>query len=251
MTRLPLAALALAILAPSVLAQAEPEDSWMIHMDGSGDALRFVPDKFAVVPGGIVQLMIFGSDHGKYSLVLEGARTYEAEVDTAEPGVVHVAEFAAPSTPGDHAFFDKHHPGARGVLTVARAAASAPSIGVGNGYDTRFYPDRLEVAAGSTFTFRNNASEIIHTLTAEAGSFDADAVRAGESRALTAPTKPGEYTFVCKYHQDAGMRGVLVVTQAEADAEAAAEARSDTPGVGLVAVLALLGAIAVAGRKRR
>lgn len=237
-------------LAPSAAAET-PQESWMVHVDGAGHALRFVPDRILVVPGGTVQLMVFGNDHGRYSLVLEEPPGFEAEVDTAAPGIVHIAEFAAPRTPGTYAFHDRHHPSARGILTVAAPSAS---IGVGNGYDVRFYPGRLEVPAGSTFTFVNNATEIRHTLTSDDGSFVADRVLPGETRTLTAPAAPGEYPFACVYHAESGMRGVLVVTAAAATAQAASPPVSDpdraVPGTGLLVLVALVGAVA-AMRARR
>lgn len=260
MNRLPLLAAALALLAPAALSETAtpPQDSWMVHMDGSGESLRYVPDRIVLTPGGTVQLMIFGSGHGRYSITLDGVPGREAEVDTANAGVVHVAEFAAPATPGDHPFHDKHHPSAKGVLEVRTAP---PVVGVGNGYDTQFYPARLEVHAGEPITFRNNASEIIHTMTAEDGSFDADAVRAGDTRTLTAPTVPGEYAFICKYHADSGTLVVLPARAASpqaANATAAAEPastaenaeRANTPAPALLVVAAALALAALAWRKR-
>lgn len=249
MTRHLLVATALALLAPAALAQEpQPQDSWMVHVDGSGDSVRFVPDRLLVVPGGIIQLMIFGQGHGRYSLTLDEPG-YEAEVDTSAGGVMHVAEFAAPKASGEYAFRDRHHESARGTLIVQRAA---PSIGVGDGYDTRFYPDRFELRAGETFAFRNNASEIVHTFTLEDGSLDTDRVAPGETRTLDAPREPGEYPFVCKYHQDGDMRGTLVVLSAEADAPAeATEARAQTPGAGTLAVLLAVGAACALAARRR
>lgn len=252
MTRVNLLAAILVVLAPLALAlEGEPLDSAMVHMDGAGDALRYVPDRIVVTPGALVQLMIFGRDHGRYSLTLDDTRAFDADVDTSGAGIVHVAEFAAPMTPGEYPFHDKHHASAKGVLTVR---AQTPSVGVGNGYDTRFYPDRIEVLAGERLVFRNNASEIIHTMTATDGSFDADAVRAGETRTFTAPTKPGEYAFVCKYHADSGMSGTLVVLPARASPAAAptteSAARADTPATALILVAAAIGLAALAAGRR-
>ncbi|HET6405211.1 MAG TPA: cupredoxin domain-containing protein [Candidatus Thermoplasmatota archaeon] len=281
-----LLALALVPLAPGAIAADhgdEPQEAWMLHVDNSDGALRFVPDRIVLVPGGTVQLMIFGQGHGLYSVTLDGMPEYEAEVDTAGAGIVHVAEFAAPTTPGEYPFHDKHHPEAKGLLIVkapsatsgaqasdaqpanAQDASERPTVGVGNGYDTRFYPERLEVRAGETILFTNNASEIIHTMTAVDGSFDADAVRAGEERTLTAPATPGEYAFICKYHEGTGMRGVLVVLPASPDAaspqpttpptaspmESAEEPTRETPGAPPALLLAALGVAALALRRVR
>lgn len=278
---------------PGTTAQEEeaPQDAWMLHVDGTAGSLRFVPDRIILVPGGTVQLMVFGQGHGRYSVTLDDAPEFEAEVDTAAPGAVHVAEFAAPTRPGEYPFHDKHHPEAKGLLVVKPAAGSAPAsasdatvpptVGVGNGYDTRFYPDRLEVQAGDPIRFTNNASEIIHTMTAADASFDADAVRPGDERTLTAPATPGEYEFICKYHQDTGMKGALIVRAADASTptptaqsstptpkpptatnatptpqESATDedaADRDTPGTTIVLLLGAigLGALAMRSRTRR
>lgn len=220
---LPLILLAL-LPAAAVAQDPAPQSSVMIHMDGAGGSLRFIPARVVVTPGATVQLMIFGQDHGLYSFTLDDDPSREALVDTSSPGTVHTAEFAAPDAPGEYAFHDRHHPQARGVLVVmaaggAPAAAGVPvEVGVGDGYDTRFHPDRIEVEAGARFTFRNNGSAIVHTFRLEDAILDTKTVRPGEERELVAPSKPGEYPFVCEFHADSGMRGVLVVREAAAGA---------------------------------
>lgn len=235
-------ALALVHLAGSTLAQEVPQDDAMVHVDAGGGALRFVPSDITIKPGGVVQLMVFGNGHGRYSLTLDDAPEVSAEVDTASAGVVHVADIRAPETPGVYGFHDKYHETAVGTLTVAIPPAS---IGVGNGYDTRFYPARLELDAGATFTFVNNATEIVHTFTLADGSIDTDVVRPGETRTLAAPSEPGEHAFLCKYHE--GMRGTLVVRAAVATAEPS-EPR-DVPAAG--ALLAIMGLAALGIFRRR
>lgn len=264
---LPILTLTFAMLlsaAPAADPAEEPQDAWMLHLDGLAGSLRFVPDRIVLVPGGTVQLMVFGQGHGRYTVTLDDAPASEAEVDTAGAGVVHVAEFAAPLAPGEYPFHDRHHPEARGVLVVKAAgpdaASATPAVGVGNGYDTTFYPARLAVRPGEPVRFTNNASEIVHTMTALDGAFDADAVRAGEERTFAAPTTPGEYAFVCKYHEETGMRGVLVVLPPvdgeaagpEPEAQEAGEPRRDAPLAPLALVLGLVGLAALAvGRRAR
>lgn len=260
----------------------EPQESWMIHLDGGDGELRYLPSTFAVVPGGTVQLMVFGNGHGRYSITVEEHPELEAEVDTDREGFVHAAEFQAPLKEGSYVIFDRHHPDTRGTLIVAAkgngtAAAGAsdadapPVVGVGNGYDTTFYPARLEVEAGSSFTFTNNASEIVHTFTSADAGLDTGTVRPGESQTLVAPSEPGEYPFVCTFHEGSGMTGVLVVRPAAAQAQAPSPASSSTgvppsestdehgheggqavPFVGAaVLVLGVAGAAALVARRRR
>ncbi|WP_211320952.1 cupredoxin domain-containing protein [Arthrobacter livingstonensis] len=66
-------------------------------------------------------------------------------------------------------------------------------------------PDSIK--AGSTVTVTNMDAQA-HTLTADDGSFNA-VVEPGASVTFTAPTKPGAYTYHCKYH--ASMHGTLNV----------------------------------------
>jgi plastocyanin len=70
------------------------------------------------------------------------------------------------------------------------------------------FGEPLLVSPGSTVTIVNDDSvEHSVTSTPEKG-FDTD-VDAGEKQTFTAPTQPGEYPFVCKYHSK--MKGSLTV----------------------------------------
>jgi plastocyanin len=72
-----------------------------------------------------------------------------------------------------------------------------------------FHYSALQVAPGTTITVRN-LDDAEHTVTSDTkGLFGADDI--GDTpKTFTAPTKPGTYTFHCRYH--ATMHGSLTVT---------------------------------------
>lgn len=252
------------ILAPILLAlpllgaaassePTEPQDDWMVHMQRADGAWSYVPSTITLVPGGLVQLMVFGD--GQFSLTLDDHPEFDADI-VSQTGTVRTAEFRAPMQSGSYAFHDKHHPEARGTLVVApRAAAAsvtaeAPVVGVvPGGYESRFAPERIEVAPGAAVTFRANGS-FQHNLRATDGAFSAGDVPARGEATFTAPSTPGEHPFECRFHADAGMRGVLVVLDDAAGA-APDEAQQRTPAPGFLA-LALVAALValLVGRSR-
>lgn len=66
----------------------------------------------------------------------------------------------------------------------------------------------LTVAPGTEIAVVNNDS-VEHSVTSQtAGAFDVE-VDGGEHKTLTAPSRPGEYPFHCKYHPS--MKGTLIV----------------------------------------
>ncbi|AHG89356.1 blue (type 1) copper domain protein [Gemmatirosa kalamazoonensis] len=70
-----------------------------------------------------------------------------------------------------------------------------------------FAPTRIEVAAGTTVIWTNNAP-LQHSIVADNGSFDSGLIDPGKRYARTF-TKPGTYTFHCTPHPF--MKGVVVV----------------------------------------
>jgi plastocyanin len=70
-----------------------------------------------------------------------------------------------------------------------------------------FRPTRIEVAAGTTVVW-SNGGQVIHTITAEDGSFDSGPIEAGGRGAITF-SRPGTYRFHCTPHPF--MRGQVVV----------------------------------------
>ncbi len=73
--------------------------------------------------------------------------------------------------------------------------------------DFMFRPARLEIAAGTTVMW-TNGGQMLHTVTAEDGSFDSGPIEAGERRGITF-LRPGTYLFHCTPHPF--MRGEVVV----------------------------------------
>jgi plastocyanin len=73
--------------------------------------------------------------------------------------------------------------------------------------DFMFRPARLEIAAGTTVVW-TNGGQVVHTVSAEDGSFDSGPIEAGERRAITF-SRPGTFTFHCTPHPF--MRGEVVV----------------------------------------
>lgn len=265
--RLPFALLvSLALLAPVSTAQErQPQRDYMIHMDLSQSPPRYIPDELTLLPGGTVQLMLFGKGSG-HSLTLDSAPGYDADVPagTAEGFYERAAQFQAPQAPGKYAFHDKQSAAVGTLIVRTSGPTEAPIIGVReNGYDLHFAPERLVVSAGDTVTFRANGS-FAHTLTSETNAWsDANlALSPGQEATFKAPTAPGEYPFFCKYHKEGGMRGVLVVqastaapppqgsTPAPTPSQAIDEKRTAAPAFALLALGVSISLVILARTKR-
>jgi plastocyanin len=72
-----------------------------------------------------------------------------------------------------------------------------------------FGSKRIEVAAGTTIQWTNN-DPLVHTVTADDGSWDSGAIEPGKTWAHTF-TQPGEYAFHCTPHPF--MKAVIIVRQ--------------------------------------
>ncbi|GAA2502726.1 cupredoxin domain-containing protein [Terrabacter carboxydivorans] len=81
--------------------------------------------------------------------------------------------------------------------------ATAPVISIAD----FAYTVPASVAPGAKITIRNSDSQA-HTVTSQDGGFDVK-VDPGATATMTAPTKPGSYKFVCRFHGN--MSGTLVV----------------------------------------
>jgi plastocyanin len=73
--------------------------------------------------------------------------------------------------------------------------------------DFSFQPARLEVRPGATVVW-SNQGQVIHTVTAEDGSFDSGEIDPGAQGRITF-SRPGTYRYHCTPHPF--MRGVVVV----------------------------------------
>ncbi|MFF1729774.1 cupredoxin family copper-binding protein [Streptomyces sp. NPDC058247] len=100
------------------------------------------------------------------------------------------------------------------VPASASASASVSSSESGKGEvrvtikDFAFQPAELEVSPGTKITVTNEDSAP-HTLTADDKSFDTGDLAQGESATITAPSKPGSYSYICTVHPN--MKGTLTV----------------------------------------
>jgi plastocyanin len=72
-----------------------------------------------------------------------------------------------------------------------------------------FGPKRVEITVGTTIQWTNN-DPLVHTITADDGSWDSGAIEPGKSWSHTF-TRPGEYPFHCTPHPF--MKAVIIVRQ--------------------------------------
>jgi plastocyanin len=210
----------------------------------TGDKLRFDPPELSVEAGSTLLVANVG---GKPHTLTADDGSFDT--GTIAPGP-EGGRFAGgnasvtPTEPGTFRFHCEVHPAAmKGVVTVtgeaaggAPAAASAGPRQVDVGTeDFAFDPKDASVAAGGTVTVTNRG-QAPHTLTLDDQPPDTGTIQPGASADLTAPDKPGSYSFRCTVHP-ARMRGVLVVLGRDtedpnADAAAAAPAAPAAPAGG-------------------
>ncbi|WP_227878373.1 cupredoxin domain-containing protein [Arthrobacter dokdonensis] len=98
-------------------------------------------------------------------------------------------------------------PDTSATATASTAASTGTAVKAAIQIKSFAYTGPDSVKAGATVTVTNKDA-VAHTLTADDGSFNA-VVEPGASVTFTAPTKPGAYTYHCKYH--ASMHGTLNV----------------------------------------
>jgi plastocyanin len=101
-----------------------------------------------------------------------------------------------------------------GPATSSSGSSQSPSGSSGESgspaivIDNFAFKGPASVAAGARISLTNLDNQD-HSVTADDGSFDA-VVHANGTATLTAPTKPGNYTYHCSFHPN--MHGTLVVT---------------------------------------
>ena len=96
--------------------------------------------------------------------------------------------------------------------TAAKAGEGAANVANATKAEMRtmvFGPKRIEISAGGTVTWTNN-DPLVHTITADDGSWDSGPIEPGKSWSHTF-TQPGEYAFHCTPHPF--MKSVVVVRQ--------------------------------------
>jgi plastocyanin len=136
--------------------------------------------------------------------------------------------------PGIYQFHCDIHPTLmRGIITVTGSppanppppASNAAGQGTIDAVDFAFRPTQLSVAPGAKLD-AVNAGQAPHTVTFDDVKLDTGTVSPGSSAQLTAPLKPGSYSYHCAIHP-AKMRGVLVVLgQGDADPSAAVRSQA-------------------------
>jgi plastocyanin len=97
-----------------------------------------------------------------------------------------------------------------GLCTVSTAAAQ-PATTI-NMTDDSFAQTQVQIAAGQSVVWMNG-STMVHTVTADDGTFDSGDVAVGTPYSQEFDT-PGTYPYYCQYHGGVGgdgMSGVIVV----------------------------------------
>jgi len=144
--------------------------------------------------------------YSPHSLSIQVTNTNTATLQGASRGIDRVRggfEFTIPFTLGR--YFGRRGKtaantgGGEGAANATRAEMRAMS----------FAPKRLEIAAGTTVTWTNN-DQLVHTVTADDGSWDSGPIEPGNSWSHTF-SQPGEFAFHCTPHPF--MRAVVVVRQ--------------------------------------
>ena len=200
------------------------------------ESLRFDPPQLQTTTGSAI---LFANVGGK-------PHTFTADDGSFDSGVVppgpEGGRFAGTNVsvtvtkPGTFGFHCEIHPAAmKGTVTVtgeARAgpaAASSASRNVGiDMEDFQFVPPELSVAPGGKATWTNKG-KAPHTATFDDVALDTGRVEPGATGSITAPDKPGSYSYRCSIHP-AKMRGVLVVVgETTADPTKRDAAASNTP----------------------
>jgi plastocyanin len=91
------------------------------------------------------------------------------------------------------------------AMTGGPSVADGPTITISG----MAFGDPITVSPGATITIVNKDT-VEHSVTSDpTGPFSTD-VEGGGQKTFTAPTQPGTYPFLCKYHSN--MKGTLTVT---------------------------------------
>ena len=75
--------------------------------------------------------------------------------------------------------------------------------------DNSFQPSDLSVSSGTELQL-SNEGQAPHTFTVEGGDIDEE-LEAGQRSSVTIDLDPGDYDFVCEFHEAQGMTGTLTV----------------------------------------
>ena len=228
-----------------------------------GAAKQFDPAELEVAAGTRVILANVGGL--PHSLVADDGSFKTAVVQPgAEQGRFSGGNASVVVTePGRFPFFCEIHPAAmKGVLTVTDTRVQAedrapPEVETAPGsaevatIDFGFDEADTVVAPGGKVTWSNEGAKP-HTATFDDVELDTGEIEPGSTASLTAPTRPGSYSYFCSVHPTR-MRGVLVVPAAATADDETDDETDGTPFAYAIAVLVLgVGAMGlVLGLRRR
>jgi plastocyanin len=152
--------------------------------------------------------------HTPHTLSLHAANTNNATLQSSSRGTGETRygfEFTIPVTLSRYFGGRQAGPDTAGQLSAPENARQPPAADRDSitavVQDFMFRPARLEVAAGTTVVW-TNGGQVIHSVTAEDGSFDSGLIGVGKQRGITF-SRPGTFPFHCTPHPF--MRGEVVV----------------------------------------
>jgi plastocyanin len=146
--------------------------------------------------------------HTPHTLSLHATNTNNATLQSASRGTRETRygfEFTIPVTLSR--YFGRRRPAPDTAPQPSAPAVATKDSITAVVQDFMFRPARLEIAAGTTIVW-TNGGQVVHTVSAEDGSFDSGPIEAGERRGITF-SRPGTYPFHCTPHPF--MRGEVVV----------------------------------------
>ena len=147
--------------------------------------------------------------YSPHSLSLQVTNTNTATLQGVSRGIDRVRggfEFTIPFTLSR--YFGRRGKAAANEAAAGGGEGAAKAVQVEMRTMT-FNPKRIEVAAGSTVRWTNN-DQLVHTITADDGSWDSGPIEPGKTWTHTF-TQPGAYAFHCTPHPF--MKAVVVVRQ--------------------------------------
>jgi plastocyanin len=146
--------------------------------------------------------------HTPHTLSLHATNTNNATLQSSSRGTAETRygfEFTIPVT------LSRYFGGGARPTAPPEEAAAAPAAGrdtvTAEIRDFMFRPARLVVAPGTTVVW-TNGGQVVHTVTADDGSFDSGAIESGQRKAIVL-SSAGSFTFHCTPHPF--MRGEVVV----------------------------------------
>src|SRR4051812_19562890 len=173
----------------------------------AGETLRFLPNTLTADAG---STLLFANVGGKPHTLTADDGSFDTGVVTpgAEGGrfAGTNATFTVPK-PGTYTFHCEVHPQVmKGTLTVTGTAkegpappSAAPSSASVDMIDFAFKPPQTSVAPGGKVTWTNKG-DAQHTATFDDVALDTKVVAPGSQADLTAPDKPGSYSYRCNIH---------------------------------------------------